>query len=54
MLTTPKSQTRHLFEGQVVELLPCLALLANGPKTAQLSGYLAKVNGGYKPDTQDF
>ncbi len=53
MLTTPKDQAHYPLEGQVVELLPWSALLSNGQKNAELSGFLAKVNGGYNPDTQD-
>jgi hypothetical protein len=53
MLTLPKDQSHYPLEGQVVELLPWSALLSNGQKNAELSGFLAKVNGGYNPDTQE-
>jgi hypothetical protein len=53
MLTVPKDQAHYPLEGQVVELLPWSALLQNGQKNAELSGFLARVNGGYNPDTQD-
>ncbi|HEY6805613.1 MAG TPA: DUF6519 domain-containing protein [Pyrinomonadaceae bacterium] len=53
MLTVPKDQAHYPLEGQVVELLPWSALLSNGQKNAELSGFLAKVDGGYNPDTQD-
>jgi hypothetical protein len=53
MLTVPKDQAHYPLEGQVVELLPWSALLQNGQKNAEMSGFLAKVNGGYNPDTQD-
>ena len=53
MLTVPKDQAHYPLEGQVVELLPWSALLSNGQKNAELSGFMAKVDGGYNPDTQD-
>jgi hypothetical protein len=53
MLTVPKDQAHYPLEGQVVELLPWSAFLSNGQKNAELSGFMAKVNGGYNPDTQD-
>src|ERR1700730_15491625 len=53
MLTLPKDQAHYPLEGQVIELLPWSALLSNGQKNAELSGFMAKVNGGYNPDTQD-
>ena len=53
MLTVPKDQAHYPLEGQVVELLPWSALLSNGQKNAELSGFLAKVDGGYNPDTQE-
>jgi hypothetical protein len=53
MLTVPKDQAHYPLEGQTIELLPWSALLSNGQKNAELSGFLAKVDGGYNPDTQD-
>ena len=53
LLTVPKDQAHYPLEGQVVELLPWSALLSNGQKNAELSGFMAKVDGGYNPDTQD-
>src|SRR5713226_4846189 len=53
MLTLPKDQAHYPLEGQVIELLPWSALLSNGQKNAELSGFMATVNGGYNPDTQD-
>jgi hypothetical protein len=53
MLTLPKDQAHYPLEGQVVELLPWSALLSNGQKNAELSGFMATVDGGYNPDTQD-
>jgi len=53
MLTVPKDQAHYPLEGQVVELLPWSALLTNGQKNAELSGFMEKVDGGYNPDTQD-
>ena len=53
MLTVPKDQAHYPLEGQVVELLPWSALLSNGQKNAELSGFLTKVTSSYNPDTQD-
>ena len=53
MLTVPKDQAHYPLEGQVVELLPWSALLSNGQKNAEQSGFLAKVTGSYNPDKQD-
>ena len=53
MLTVPKDQAHYPLEGQVIELLPWSALLSNGQKNAELSGFMATVDGGYNPDTQD-
>ena len=53
MLTVPKDQAHYPLEGQVVELLPWSAVLWNGQKNGELSGFLAKVDGGFNPDTQD-
>jgi hypothetical protein len=53
MLTVPKDQAHYPLEGQVIELLPWSALLSNGQKNAELSGFMAKVSGSYNPDTQD-
>lgn len=53
MLTVPKDQAHFPLEGQVIELLPWSALLWNGQKNAELSGFLATVDGGYNPDNQN-
>jgi len=53
MLTVPKDQAHYPLEGQVIELLPWSALLSNGQKNAELSGFIATVDGGYNPDTQN-
>ncbi len=53
MLTVPKDQAHYPLEGQVVELLPWSALLSNGQKTAEMSGLLSTVRGGYNPDSQE-
>jgi len=53
MLTVPKDQAHYPLEGQVIELLPWSALLSNGQKNAELSGFMAEIDGGYNPDTQD-
>src|SRR5439155_17767910 len=64
MLTEPKDQAHWPLAGQVVELLPWSAVvanrvLANGnlqnpEKLAELGGWLARVDGSYNPDTQKF
>jgi uncharacterized protein DUF6519 len=53
MLTVPKDQAHYPLEGQVIELLPWSALLSDGQKNAELSGFVTKIDGGYNPDTQD-
>lgn len=53
MLTVPKDQAHYPLHDQVVELLPWSALLSNGQKNAEQSGFLSKVNGSYDPDTQE-
>ncbi len=53
MLTVPKDQAHFPLEGQTIELLPWSALLSNGQKNAESSGFLVKVDGGYNPDTQE-
>ena len=53
MLTVPKDQAHFPLEGQQVELLPWSALLSNGQKNAELSGFHSKVSGSYNPDTQE-
>ena len=53
MLNVPKDQAHYILEGQVVELLPWSALLQNGQKNGEQSGFLAKVNGGFNPDTKE-
>lgn len=53
MLTLPKDQAHYPLDGQVVELLPWSALLSNGQKNAELSGFLDTVNGSYNPDTHE-
>jgi len=53
MLTVPKDQAHYPLEGQQIELLPWSALLSNGQKNAELSGFMSKVSGSYNPDTQE-
>ncbi len=50
MLTEPKDQYHWPLSNQVVEILPCSALLSNGEKVAEQMGHLTKVNASYDPD----
>lgn len=52
--TPPRDAAHWPLAGQVVELLPWSAVLANGEKTAGLAGHLCKVAVSYDPDTQRF
>src|SRR5207244_3630223 len=52
LLTSPKDQAHWPTSGQVVEILPWSAVLANGEKVAEVSGFLARVAGAYNPDNQ--
>ncbi|MEI6682128.1 MAG: DUF6519 domain-containing protein [Bacteroidota bacterium] len=54
MLTEPKDQYHWPLSGQVVELLPWSAVLPNGEKIAEISGYLSKVDASYDPDKHQF
>jgi hypothetical protein len=54
LLTEPKDQAHWLAAGQVVEVLPWSAVLPNNEKLAGPSGFLARVDGAYAPDTQQF
>lgn len=64
MLSEPKDQAHWPLAGQVVELLPWSAVVANRvlpngnlqdpEKLAELGGWLARVDGSYNPDTQAF
>lgn len=54
MVTTPKDFAHYPKVGQVVEFLPWSALLANGEKAAELTGFFATVTGAYDPDQQNF
>ncbi|MCG8327012.1 MAG: right-handed parallel beta-helix repeat-containing protein [Chitinophagales bacterium] len=49
-LTEPKDQHHWPLAGQIVEILPWQAVLANGEKVAALSGHLSRVNESYDPD----
>lgn len=53
MITTPRDQAHYPLEGQTIELLPWSAVLNNGQKNAELSGFLSKVSGGYNPVTRE-
>jgi len=53
LLTEPKDQAHWPVSQQVIELLPWSALLPNKEKTAEVSGFLAKVDASYDPDTKE-
>lgn len=52
MLTDPKDQAHWPVAGQIVEILPWSAELPNLEKTSELSGFLARVDTSYDPDTK--
>jgi hypothetical protein len=54
MLTTPRDQYHWPQSGQVVELLAWSAVLPNGEKVAEQSGFLSTVAASYNPDTKTF
>jgi hypothetical protein len=54
LLTPPKDAQHWPLQGQVVELLPWSAALANGERVAELAGHLSHVATSYDPDTQSF
>jgi hypothetical protein len=54
MLTEPKDQAHWPVAGQVVEILPWSAVLPNKEKTAEVSGFLSRVDVSYDPDTHEF
>ncbi|MCX6243096.1 MAG: DUF6519 domain-containing protein [Bacteroidetes bacterium] len=51
-ITIPKDQYHWPLAGQVVEILPWSAILPNGEKIAELTGFLSKVDASYNPDDQ--
>ncbi|MEL6655221.1 MAG: right-handed parallel beta-helix repeat-containing protein [Bacteroidota bacterium] len=51
LLTDPKDQHHWPLAGQIVEVLPWSAELANGEKVATRTGHLARVMTSYNPDT---
>lgn len=51
MVTEPKDQVHWPLSGQVVEILPRMALLPNGEKLAGVQGHLTKVDDSYDPVT---
>ncbi len=53
LLTEPRDQAHWPVSGQVIELLPWSALLPNKEKTAEVKGFLAKVDASYDPDTKE-
>jgi hypothetical protein len=54
LLTEPKDQAHWPVSQQVIELLPWSAVLPNKEKTSEVSGFLAKVDASYDPDTKEF
>jgi hypothetical protein len=50
LLTQPKDAVHWPLKGQVVEILPWSAALANGERVAELQGHLCKVQVSYNPD----
>jgi hypothetical protein len=52
LLTPPRDQAHWPLEDMVVELLAWSAVLANGEKLAEESGFLTKVQTSYDPDSQ--
>lgn len=51
LLTEPRDAMHWPLKDQVIELLPWGAALANGQRSAELSGHLTKVATSYDPDT---
>lgn len=51
--TEPKDQAHWPLAGQIVELLPWSAVLANKERIAEVSGFLARVEASYDPDTHE-
>lgn len=54
MLTEPKDQYHWPLSGYNIEILPWSAVLPNGEKIAEESGFLTKVEASYDPDTSKF
>jgi hypothetical protein len=54
LLTAPKDQAHWPLAGQTIEILPWAAILPNQEKVTDTSGFIAKADGSYNPDTQDF
>ncbi|UUZ72545.1 DUF6519 domain-containing protein [Polaromonas sp. P1(28)-8] len=50
LLNQPRDAVHWPIKGQVVELLPWLAALANGERAAEVAGHLCKVAVSYNPD----
>jgi len=53
MLTEPKDQAHWPVAGQIIELLPWSAVLPNKEKTAEVHGFLARIDTSYDPDTKE-
>ncbi|MEM1319223.1 MAG: DUF6519 domain-containing protein [Bacteroidota bacterium] len=49
--TYPRDQHHWPLANQVVEILPCSAILPNGERVAAVSGYLTKVSTSFNPDS---
>ncbi|QAA81844.1 hypothetical protein EI546_08985 [Aequorivita sp. H23M31] len=54
LLTEPKDQYHWPLTGYNVEILPWSAVLPNGEKISEESGFLTKVETSYDPDTTQF
>lgn len=54
LLTPPKDALHWPLKGQVVELLPWGAALANGERVAETTGHFSGVATSYDPDSQEF
>jgi hypothetical protein len=51
MQTEPRDQAHWPLAGQIIELLPWSAVLVNSEKLSELSGFFARVDASYNPDT---
>lgn len=54
LLTPPRDAVHWPLKGQVVELLPWGAALANGERVAESDGHFSRVASSYDPDSQEF
>jgi len=53
MITEPKDEAHWPVAGKIVEILPWSAVLTNKEKASEVSGFLARVDTSYDPDTQE-